>query len=94
MVVSDLFPWGPTAASSVVVAFAKSPLYDGTGWLGWMWRGTDRTGRVTTLEMEIEEQRRLARAAMDERDAARAVGGVGGGHCRRGVADSNTGRRW
>lgn len=41
-------------------------------WLGWMWRGSERGDRVKKLQDEVEEQRRLARAAMDERDAARA----------------------
>ncbi|MFO1437074.1 MAG: hypothetical protein U1F81_02055 [Verrucomicrobiaceae bacterium] len=41
-------------------------------WLGWMWRGSERGDRVKKLQAEVEEQRRMARTAMDERDAARA----------------------
>lgn len=48
-------------------------------WLGWMWRGSERGDRVKKLQDEVEEQRRLARAAMDERDAARAEASNGGG---------------
>jgi predicted flap endonuclease-1-like 5' DNA nuclease len=49
-------------------------------WLGWMWRGSERGDRVKKLQDEVEEQRRLARAAMDERDAARAEAGSGSVH--------------
>ena len=49
-------------------------------WLGWMWRGSERGDRVKKLEDELEEQRRLARAAMDERDAARAEASSGSVH--------------
>lgn len=45
-------------------------------WLGWMWRGD----RVKKLQDEVEEQRRLARAAMDERDAARVEVSSGSVH--------------
>jgi predicted flap endonuclease-1-like 5' DNA nuclease len=41
-------------------------------WLGWMWRGSERGDRVKKPQAEVEEQRRMARTAMDERDAARA----------------------
>lgn len=41
-------------------------------WLGWMWRGAEHADRVKKLQDEVEEQRRVARAAMEERDAARA----------------------
>ena len=49
-------------------------------WLGWMWRGSERGDRVKKLQDEVEEQRRLARAAMDERDAARAESASGSVH--------------
>ncbi|MBK8036705.1 MAG: hypothetical protein IPK22_06150 [Verrucomicrobiaceae bacterium] len=49
-------------------------------WLGWMWRGSERGDRVKKLQDEVEEQRRLARAAMDERDAARAESSSGSVH--------------
>lgn len=49
-------------------------------WLGWMWRGSERGDRVKKLQDELEEQRRLARAAMDERDAARAEASSGSVH--------------
>lgn len=42
------------------------------GWFGWMCRGSGRVAELRRLEKEIDEQRRMARAAMDERDAARA----------------------
>jgi predicted flap endonuclease-1-like 5' DNA nuclease len=48
-------------------------------WLGWMWRGSERSDRVKKLQDEVEEQRRLARAAMDERDAARAESSTASG---------------
>lgn len=48
-------------------------------WLGWMWRGSERGDRVKKLQDEVEEQRRLARAAMDERDTARAEASNAGG---------------
>jgi predicted flap endonuclease-1-like 5' DNA nuclease len=48
-------------------------------WLGWMWRGSERGDRVKKLQDEVEEQRRLARAAMDERDAARAESSTASG---------------
>lgn len=49
-------------------------------WLGWMWRGSERGDRVKKLQDELEEQRSLARAAMDERDAARAEASSGSVH--------------
>jgi predicted flap endonuclease-1-like 5' DNA nuclease len=49
-------------------------------WLGWMWRGSERGDRVKKLQDEVEEQRRLARAAMDERDTARAESASGSVH--------------
>jgi len=49
-------------------------------WLGWMWRGSERGDRVKKLQDELEEQRRLARAAMDERDAARVEASSGSVH--------------
>ncbi|MBL9185114.1 MAG: hypothetical protein JNN17_23405 [Verrucomicrobiaceae bacterium] len=49
-------------------------------WLGWMWRGSEPGDRVKKLQDELEEQRRLARAAMDERDAARAEASSGSVH--------------
>ena len=48
-------------------------------WLGWMWRGSERGDRVKKLQDEVEEQRRMARTAMDERDAARAEASNAGG---------------
>jgi predicted flap endonuclease-1-like 5' DNA nuclease len=48
-------------------------------WLGWMWRGSERGDRVKKLQDEVEEQRRMARTAMDERDAARAETSNAGG---------------
>jgi predicted flap endonuclease-1-like 5' DNA nuclease len=48
-------------------------------WLGWMWRGSERGDRLKKLQNELEEQRRMARAAMDERDAVRAEASNTGG---------------
>ncbi len=42
------------------------------GWLGWHWRGTDKSGSLAKLEAQLHEEIKAKRYAMDERDAARA----------------------